>query len=92
MVRLFAFLAALVITLTGAWLAARGADGLLLFLQVHPLPKWFGRSFGVYICIFAGFFPIMIVAMESRGRRLSQDEDASLTPKVRRLASGLREL
>ena len=89
MVRLFCFLSALVMASASVWLSVRGAEGLLLFLQAHPIPKWFGHSFGLYSSIFASWIPIMI-AMKSRGSK--PDEDASLTPRVRRLPSGLREL
>jgi hypothetical protein len=89
MVRLFCFLSALVMASASAWLSVRGAEGFLLFIQAHPLPKWFGLHFGVFISIFTGWVPIMIAM---KNRRPNLDEDVSLTPRVRRLPSGLREL
>jgi hypothetical protein len=91
MVRPFAFLSALVIASTGVWLVAHAAESFLLFFQAHPLPKWFGRSFGVYVAITVSWLPIMI-AMPGRRRRPAMDEDVPLTPVVRRGPSGMREL
>jgi hypothetical protein len=95
MVRLFAFLSALVMASMSLWLAASGAESFLLVFQGHPLPKWFGHhlavSISIWVSIFAGWVPIMI-AMKSRRRRPDLDEDVSLTPRMRRLPSGLREL
>ncbi len=89
MVRLLAFLSALVIASAGAWLSLRGVESLLLFLQAHPLPNWFTPGLGVFASMFASWVAIAI-AMKSR--RPKPDEDVSLTPRVRRLPSGLREL
>jgi hypothetical protein len=89
MVRLFAFLSALVIASAGAWLSLRGVESLLLFMQAHPLTNWFTPRLGIFIGIFASWISIAI-AMKSR--RPKPDEDVSLTPRVRRHASGLREL
>jgi ABC-type uncharacterized transport system permease subunit len=90
MVRLFAFLSALLITSAGAWLSSRGAESFLLFVQAHPIPKRFGHL-AVVISIFAGWVPIMIAMKSGRGRS-DLDEDVSLTPRVRRAPFGLREL
>jgi hypothetical protein len=92
MVRLFAFLSALVMALTSAWLSARGAESLLLFVQAHPLPKSSGPRIAVFISIFAGLLPSIMLATKSRRRRSTLDEDVSRTPRVRRHPSGLREL
>ena len=93
MVRLFAFLSALVIASTVVWLSVRGAESLWLIIHALPLHRLHPHSFAVLISMFTvffgAFFPI-IIAMKHR--RSNIDEDVSLTPTVRRLPSGLREL
>ncbi len=91
MVRLSAFLSALVMSLAGAWLVARGVENVMLFVHVHPLPKSSASHIAIFIGIFAGLFPGIFVALKSRGHQPIV-EDNPLTPLVRRSPSGVREL
>jgi hypothetical protein len=93
MVRLFCALSALLVAATVLWLSVRGAESLWLITHAHPLPRLHVHRFALLVSMFAGsfgaFFPIMIAM---KNRRSNIDEDVSLTPRVRRLPSGLREL
>jgi len=93
-VRLFAFLSALVIASAVVWLSVRGAESLWLIIHALPLRRLHVHRFAILINVFTAvffgaFFPIMIAM---KNRRSNIDEEVSLTPKVRHLPSGLREL
>ncbi len=93
MVRLLCALSALLVAATVLWLSVQAIESLWLILHAHPIHLRFRRGFGVFISMFASFFvvffPIMIATKERRAKR---DEDVRLTPLVRRLPSGMREL
>jgi hypothetical protein len=93
MVRLFAFLSASVIASTLLWLGLYGAERLPLIIQSHMSHMHFGRFVPVWIAFAFPFFPIIIAVFVARKEeRAKRDEDVPLTPMVRRLPSGLREL
>jgi|HubBroStandDraft_6_1064221.scaffolds.fasta_scaffold510381_2 hypothetical protein len=85
MVRLFSALLAVAAAASVLWLSVRGAEGLLPFLQAHALSRWF-----VPACNLLVIFCLIVVGIKMR--RSKRDEDVPLTPVVRRLPSGLREL
>jgi len=88
MVRLIAFLSALVIASTLLLLGLYGAERLPLIVQSHMHSHWFGTA--GYLASFFGAVVVIVLCMkEGRAKR---DEDVPLTPIVRRLPSGLREL
>jgi hypothetical protein len=85
MVRLLSALSALLIAATVLWLSVRGAEGLLPFLKAHMLSRWF-----VPACNLFMVFCLVVAGIKMR--RSKRDGDIPLTPVVRRLPSGLREL
>lgn len=96
MVRVFAFLAALGIASPVLWLALYETERLS-FIAIQPYvhsgrfsPA--GVPFAVFISIYGGAVAIAVGVFVMKERRAKRDEDVSLTPMVRRLPSGLREL
>ena len=86
MVRLFAFLSALLIALAAVSLAIYGADRLLPVLVPLTRHRWLASLVGVFVpvCVSIG------LAMKKQPAK--PDEDDVLTPRVRRQSSGMREL
>ena len=85
MVRLLSALLAVGIAATIFWLSVRGAQGLLPIIQAHALSGWFVPACNLFVV-----FCLIMVAMKRR--RSKPDRKVPLTPAVRRLPSGLREL
>jgi len=88
MVRLFAALSALVMASTLLWLGLYGVGHLPLIIQPHIHDRWLGTA--GWLANFVGFW--IAIAVSIKEGRAKRDEDVPLTPLVRRLPSGLREL
>ena len=90
--RLFGFLSALIIASSLVWLAIYGAERLLpILIQLYS--GRIGRAghvFSIPFPTFAGAAVAILLSIQAS--RAKRDEDVPLTPLVRRLPSGLREL
>ena len=88
MVRLFAALSALAMASTLLWLGLYGVEHLPHIIQPHIHDRWLGAA--GWLATFVGTgIAIAVGIKEGRAKR---DEDVPLTPLVRRLPSGVREL
>ena len=92
MVRVLSALSALVVAATVLWLSLRGAE--LLFPIFQAFADSGRASRASHLSTFFGLTVAVVVAVAFaiKERRAKRDEDVPLTPIVRRLPSGLREL
>jgi hypothetical protein len=88
MVRLFGALFALAMASTLLWLGLYGVERLPLIIQPHIHARWLGTA--GWLATFVGTG--IAIAVSIKEGRAKRDEDVPLTPLVRRLPSGLREL
>ena len=99
MVRLFSFLAALMIALPVLWLGLYGT-ARLSHIAIHPAIQSYAQlsrpgaaMIAIFVCMFGAGIAIAVgIHSDTKARHVKRDEDGPLTPMVRRLPSGLREL